>query len=103
VARSALPYNVTTGAPNVDGYLIVRPAGMGRNAARGADFWQVDLRVSKTIAAFGRRLDLLAEAFNVVNRRNWTGFVGNKMSSSFSKPTDAAIPREVQLGVRLTF
>ena len=104
MARSALPYNVTTGADNNrDSVFNDRPTGVSRNSARGADFWQVDTRVSKTIEAFGQHFEVLAEAFNVANRRNWTGFIGNMKSSSFGSPTDAAIPREVQLGIRVSF
>jgi hypothetical protein len=39
-ARSALPYNVTTGVDdNRDGYPTDRPAGVSRNSARGDHFW----------------------------------------------------------------
>ena len=46
-ARSALPYNVTTGDDNNrDTSRTDRPAGVSRNSARGGDFWQVDARLS---------------------------------------------------------
>ena len=47
-ARSKLPYNVTTGADdNRDTQTNDRPAGVGRNDARGANLFQADLRVTK--------------------------------------------------------
>ena len=47
-ARSALPYNVTTGDDNNrDTYQTDRPGGTSRNSARGDDFWQVDARLRR--------------------------------------------------------
>ena len=49
-ARSKLPYNVTTGADdNRDTQTNDRPAGVGRNDARGATLFQADLRLTKGI------------------------------------------------------
>jgi len=101
---SALPYNVTTGADdNGDTYVTDRPAGVSRNSARGSSLWSIDLRVSKAFQAGTTRLELIAESFNVANRRNWTGYDGVVQNPTFGRPTDAASPREVQLGVRVAF
>jgi Carboxypeptidase regulatory-like domain/TonB dependent receptor-like, beta-barrel len=103
-AFSALPYNVTTGIDdNGDTYLTDRPAGVWRNSARGSSFFQVDIRVAKAVRAGSRRIELIAESFNIANRRNWTGYDGILRNATFGKPTDAASAREVQLGVRLDF
>lgn len=54
-ANSARPYNITTGFDN-NGDTIVndRPAGTGRNSARGAGYWDVSSRLSWGFG-FGKR------------------------------------------------
>lgn len=46
-ATSALPYNITTGFDN-NGDTVIndRPAGLGRNSARGAGRWEIGSRLS---------------------------------------------------------
>jgi hypothetical protein len=45
---SALPYNIITGLDaNGDGQTNDRPAGVGRNSARGAASWNLNARVSR--------------------------------------------------------
>jgi hypothetical protein len=62
--RTALPYNVTTGFDdNRDQIVNDRPAGMGRNAARGADVWTLDMRVAKSFKIKDTRLEAIVEAF----------------------------------------
>lgn len=49
-AQSGLPYTITTGLDNNhDGVLNDRLPGVGRNTARGAATWTMNLRLSKTI------------------------------------------------------
>jgi hypothetical protein len=56
-AGSALPYNITTGFDdNGDTVSNDRPAGLGRNSARGAANWEMSARLSWTIN-FGPRVD----------------------------------------------
>jgi hypothetical protein len=104
-ARSGMPYNITTGNNdlNRDGYFTDRPPGVGRNSARSDDFWQIDVRLSRALRFSGRRVELIAEAFNVTNHRNWTGYDGVVQNATFGRPTGAASPREVQGGIRLDF
>ena len=46
-ATSALPYNITTGFDDNDDTVINdRPAGLGRNSARGASRWEIGSRLS---------------------------------------------------------
>ena len=46
-ATSALPYNITTGFDNnQDTVINDRPAGVGRNSARGAARWEIGSRLS---------------------------------------------------------
>jgi len=103
-ARSALPYNVITGTDtNRDGVATTdRPAGVNRNSERGAQLIQADLRIRKTFLMGSRRLELVAEAFNATNRRNWT-FPNFVIQGSAVRPTGADIPREVQIGCRVVF
>jgi hypothetical protein len=103
-ARSALPYNVTTGSDNNnDNVFNDRPPGRGRNAARGSALFQADVRLSRTLRFSARRIELLIEAFNVTNRANWTDYNGKVSAASFGQPGSAAPPRQLQLGARFDF
>ena len=103
--RSALPYNVTTGRDdNFDSVIANdRPVGETRNAGRGAGFWQLDVRVSRTFRLGILRVEALADIFNLANRRNWNDFEGLATSPLFRKPRGAEAPREIQLGIRVDF
>lgn len=102
--RSAQPYTVTTGTDtNRDGTNNDRPAGYARNTERGAAFAQLDLRVSKSFHLHRVRFDVISEAFNVLNRDNWTVYDGVQASATFRRPIDAAIARQIQLGARIEF
>jgi hypothetical protein len=53
-AQSGTPYTITTGNDdNNDGVLNDRPAGVGRNTARGTASWTMNLRLSKVIGIGG--------------------------------------------------
>jgi hypothetical protein len=80
VAQSALPYTIITGQDNNrDGFANNdRPAGLPRNSAYGTPLFQTDVRLSKAFDFGSRRLDVLVEAFNVLNRANWTCTTANK-------------------------
>jgi hypothetical protein len=53
---SALPYNITTGLDdNGDTVFNDRPAGVGRNSARGASQWTTNIRLNKSIGLGGAR------------------------------------------------
>ena len=103
-ARSKLPYNITTGADdNRDTQTNDRPAGVGRNSGRGASLFQADLRLTKSLRMRGVGVELIGEAFNITNQKNWTNFTGNQRAATFGKPTGGEITRQVQLGVRVDF
>jgi hypothetical protein len=103
-ARSALPYNVTTGADdNRDTQTNDRPADTGRNSGRGGTLFQADVRLTKAVQFRGVELEFIAEAFNVTNQKNWTNYDGNQRSATFGKPSGGELTRQVQLGVRLDF
>jgi len=105
--RSALPYNITTGSDNNrDTVSNDRPAGVGRNSARGAAVWTIDARLSKVIKISNTRVEAIAEAFNLLNHPSKGGFVGNQASRLFGTPQNTVAnfaPRQVQLGLRLDF
>lgn len=102
--RSKLPYNITTGADdNRDTQTNDRPAGVGRNSGRGATLVQADLRVTRPFQIGGQRIEVIGEAFNVTNEKNWTTFDGNQRSASFGRPSGGESTRQVQLGVRVDF
>ena len=103
---SGLPYNVTTGGdPNGDGVANDRPSGVGRDSARGAAFFQVDARLSKTVHAGAHALECLVEVFNLTNHANWTQYNGKitDRNGGFGKPGSAGPPREIQFGARWSF
>jgi outer membrane receptor protein involved in Fe transport len=111
---SALPLNVTSGVTTVQGTAgrpIVDGAFIARNAGRGSDFFSVGARVSRVFTAGRVRIEALAEAFNVTNRRNvltrnatfGTGAYPSSPLPSFNQPTAVGDPRSLQLGVRLRF
>jgi hypothetical protein len=56
VAQSGAAYNITTGRDdNNDGVINDRPAGVGRNSARGEGYWNLsNLRITRQIG-FGAR------------------------------------------------
>ena len=57
---SGLPYNITTGFDdNRDTVSNDRPAGVGRNSARGDGRWDVGARLSWAFG-FGQRKDAVA-------------------------------------------
>jgi len=107
---SALPFNVLTGADrNFDTNANDRPAGVGRNTGRGFDSASLDLRLARRLRLAERvTLEVMAEAFNVLNRANLqlpNNVYGQGATPlpTFGRPTAAADPRQVQFGLRLNF
>jgi hypothetical protein len=111
-ARSASPYTLTTGQDdNGDGLTGDRPPEIGRNTARGADSMELNVRLSRTFNTPGvkgqgsdpTKLALTLDAFNVLNRVNLGGFVGNLSSPFFGQATSAGPGRRLQAGLRWSF
>lgn len=107
---SAPPFNIQTGNDrNHDTNANDRPEGVGRNTGEGFDSATLDLRVSRSIALGGAsRVEVMLDAFNVFNRTNFlipnnTFGSGAVPLPSFGRPTAAADPRQVQLGIRWSF
>jgi outer membrane receptor protein involved in Fe transport len=122
--QSGRPFNITTGTDdNGDGHLKDRPAGVGRNAGRAAPTYIWDSRLSRPFK-IGERVEVspTVDLFNVVNHPNFDSesYVGQlnagctvgpptcgtlqSAGPQFGKPTDIiSPPRQLQLGVRVTF
>jgi len=100
---------MTTGLDTYsDGMTNARPAGVSRNTLQGTRAATLDLRWSREFPLRrsdknGRRLNTAVDVFNVSNRVNYTGFVGNLNSPFFANPTSAAPARRIQVSTALRF
>jgi hypothetical protein len=79
-----------------------------RNALRGLPLHKVDMRVTKTVTLVNDvNIELLAEVFNIFNRKNYGAYNTTITSPNFGLPVavsgNAYVPREGQLGVRVNF
>jgi len=102
--QSPLPYTITLGTDrNGDLATNDRPAGVGRNSARGSGLIQIDVRIAKSLRWGSHTAQASCEAFNVTNRANWIGYDGNWASPTFGRPTSAGPSRQIQIGVRFDF
>jgi hypothetical protein len=124
-AQSAAPYNIVTGRDdNRDGVVNDRPAGVGRNAARGAARWEMNTRLSRAFGFGPARtgqggqggqgggpegnnqrfsMEVYAQAFNLMNRTNYGSFSGSMLSPFFGQPTSAGQARRVEVGMQFRF
>jgi Carboxypeptidase regulatory-like domain/TonB-dependent Receptor Plug Domain len=107
-ARSGDYYSILTGLDdNRDGFFTDRPAGEDRNAQDGPWAWNIDARLSKNFSFAGnRRLELIAEVFNVTNTPQFSTPENRQTSRNFEHfvAMDSAYnPRQVQLGARIMF
>jgi hypothetical protein len=108
--ESALPFNVQTGTDrNFDTSVNDRPVGVGRNTGRGFDFASLDIRLSRRFSLSERTVvEAMIESFNTLNRSNLqlpnrTFGPGPIPLRGFGAPTAAGDPRQIQLGVRVSF
>jgi len=91
---------------------IVNGAFLSRNAGVGNDFFSLGTRLRRTFSVTERvKLDAMAEAFNLLNRRNnltmngtfGSGAYPSSPSSSFGQITAVNDARVVQLVLRMGF
>ena len=110
--KSAQAFNIITGVDNNrDGTNRDLPPGVTTlNSGRGADFKQLDVRVSKKFRFGGHtQFELIGEGFNLTNAINPTTYVASQASSSFGQPTRFAgdfrqsEQRLFQIGARFEF
>ena len=106
---SAAPFNVQTGGDrNNDTNANDRPVGVGRNSARGFDSATLDVRIARRFGSSKASVEVSLDAFNVLNRTNFlipnnTFGTGTTPLPAFGTPTAAGDPRQLQLGVRISF
>lgn len=109
---SGQPYNVTTGNDdNGDTIYNDRPAGYARNSKRTSGFKQVDLAVLRKFKTERCTLELKAEAFNLFNFTNYSGFFnfgasGVRLVENGTlafQPTQAGPARQFQFNARIQF
>ena len=85
-----------------------RPAGRrwragrddGRSPAAGAQ-WRRALAAAPTTKRY--RIEFYASAQNLLNHANYMGYSGVMTSPLFGRPTNAAIARRAQVGIRFGF
>jgi hypothetical protein len=112
---SALPLNITSGVTTIQGTAgrpIVNGAFIPRNAGVGPDYFNANVRVSRTFRLNERvRMQALAEAFNITNRVNVVVANGNfgagaypsDPSATFGRPIAVGDPRTLQLVARVSW
>jgi hypothetical protein len=132
-ASSAQPYTIREGFDtNGDLLFTDRPAGVGRNSARGAAQWNLNgfftyslqfgkpqqmpggirfrsdggaLTASQGAASTaGRyRLSFNCQIQNITNHGNLSNFVGTKTSKDFGKPLSIFGTRKIDFGMGISF
>ena len=88
--------------------VIATGATWPRNALGGLPLHKVDMRLTSHIKVVNNvKVELLAEVFNVFNRKNYGSYNTTITSASFGQPLansgNAYVPRSGQLGVRVMF
>jgi hypothetical protein len=107
---SGRPYSITTGHDDFNtGVANARPAGVPRNSLEGPGYADLDLRWSRDLCfnrvkkGDGPTTTFGLDAFNMLNRVNYSGYVGTLTSPFFGRAVAAQAPRRLQLTVRLRF
>jgi hypothetical protein len=87
-------------APNALGTF----GNVGRNSVRGVGALNLDAALSRLFSIREQwRLEVRAEAFNVLNHTNFTGVSTSLSSSTFGRITVAGDPRILQFALKLLF
>lgn len=106
------PYSMITGRDdNRDGMANDRPAGVPRNSLQGPGSATLDLRWSRDFPLGrhkkkdddGPALSVAWDAFNVLNRVNYSNVVGNLSSPFFGRPAASKPARRMQLTMEFKF
>jgi carboxypeptidase family protein len=109
---SGRPYSLTTGRDdNRDNLASDRPVGVARNSLQGPGAATLDVRWAKEFRLKetkkkddeGPAITIAVAAFNVLNRTNYAGFVGNLSSPFFGLPVASRPARRTQLTVGFKF
>jgi hypothetical protein len=92
--------------------LFKTPYGIGRNTFSGDPFYRLDLSIFKTLKLTeGTRLELRAEAFNLLNHRNFgvpnpvteSAYNGFTVGTYNNPGANSGSSRSIQLGLRFLF
>lgn len=105
------PQRVGTPGPDevyFDPAVFSQPTGLnwgnsGRNAFRGPSVWNLDFSVFRAIPIGRYRVELRAQAANVLNHSRWGNPNTDRNSPNFMKIFNVDSPRTVQLGLRFQF
>jgi hypothetical protein len=106
--NSGAPYTATLGADVYNnGRGRARPAGVARNTLEGDGYASLDLRASREVK-FGTgkeapSMTFGVDAFNLLNRVNYSSYVGTLSSPLFGQPVSARAPRQLQFSGRFKF
>jgi hypothetical protein len=107
---SGRPYSITTGYdPFNDGAANARPPGVPRNSLEGPGYIDLDLRWSRNLWSThagpegGPTAAVGVDVFNVLNRVNYSSYVGTLTSPFFGRAVSAEAPRRMQLSLRFQF
>jgi hypothetical protein len=107
---SGRPYSLRTGRDDFNtGQTNARPAGIARNTLEGPGYADLDVRWSHDFVfptakkAKGPAATVGLDAFNVLNRVNYSNYVGNISSPFFGRAVSAQPPRRLQLSFRFKF
>ena len=106
--NSGSPYSETLGADIYNnGRGRARPAGVPRNSLEGSGYASLDVRASRDLklgtGKNAREITLGLDAFNLLNRVNYGGYVGTLGSPLFGQPVVAQPGRQLQFSARIKF
>ena len=94
---------------NQDGLALDRPDGVRRNTLEGPGYVGLDLRWSKDFVRDASKKEkspkftTAIDAFNVTNRVNYSGYIGNLSSPFFGRAIASRPARRLQLSLRFAF
>lgn len=107
---SGTPYNETTGNDDFHtGLGNARPSGVARNTLQASGVASLDLlyghdfHLNKASGDTAKILTAGASAFNVLNRTNYTNYIGALSSLLFTRPTAALAGRQLQFVIGYRF
>lgn len=107
---SGTPYTETTGNDDFHtGLANARPAGVGRNTLDASGVASLDLlynhdfHLTKATGDHAKILTAGVGAFNVLNRTNYTSYIGALTSPLFGRPTASLPGRQLQFAAGYRF
>lgn len=107
IVASPRPFLATVGADvNQNGTPVDDwPNGMRTHRRGGWDHWYrtVDLRVGRSFAVPGGRLNVTADVFNLFSWRNHSEYQATQTGLAYGEPVGDFARRQAQLGVRYQF